>query len=147
MHEIFLIRYAEYENGHITAQGIKTMQRLAFKLKPSLEGSTFQIVAAEVDRAMESAEILAQELPTPLPLEVTPLLYAAEEDGREPDIQAAATFLSSLSEKNSVFVILSREYIEALPHYFLSEAPEKVSLQRGEAVKINKQRHILEFIR
>lgn len=147
MKKLILVRYAEYINGHITEQGIRTMQQLAEQFEPFVINSTIHIIAAEVDRAVESTNILAQELGVGT-IKKSQSLYAAEEDGKEPNLREAAVIINEFGEScDIVIAVLSREYIEILPHYLLPQAPEKVTLQRGEAIIINLDKLTVEFIK
>lgn len=147
MKQLILVRYAEYKNEHITEQGTQTMQKLAEQLKPFVVTTTTHIITAEVDRAVESANILAQELSVST-IKRSVSLYAAEEDGKEPNLEKAAAVINEFGEScDKVIAVLSREYIEVLPHYLLPHAPEKITLQRGEAIYINLEKSTVEFVK
>lgn len=110
------------------------------------------IVAGKVRRAIESASIIANKLNQETPKSY-PELYAAEEDGRFPDAEKAYTLLQNLHETTSnVIAVVSREYIETLPHFVnknifkKSANEEKIHLDRGEALIIDTKNKKIRII-
>lgn len=98
----------------------------------------FVVIAGAVDRAIESASIIAAHFNLPA-VQSFPELYAAEEDGKLPNLQAATNVITQLGlQYGTIIAVASREYIESLPAHFLQnvlkvEAPaEPTHLNRGE---------------
>lgn len=142
MKKLILVRYGNWENGHLNEEGKQTMADTAQKLEPFVVGS-FIIIAGAVDRAIESANIIAKHFTLP-PVQSFPELYAAEEDGNLPDLTAATNVITQLgSQYDTVIAVVSREYIESLPAHILHnvlslETPtEPTNLDRGELLVLD----------
>lgn len=145
MKKLILVRYGNWENGHLNTEGKLVMAAAAQKLEAFATGS-FAVVAAQVDRAVESARIIAAHLGlAPASVKTFPELYAAEEDGNLPHVETAAEVITKFgSQYDTVIATISREYIETLPAYVLknilhSDAalPEPTRLNRGELLVID----------
>ena len=113
------------------------MTATAQKLEPFAAGS-FIVIAGAVDRAVESANVIATHFNLPA-VQSFPELYAAEEDGKLPNLQAATNVITQLGlQYDTIIAVASREYIESLPAHILQnvlkvEAPaEPTHLNRGE---------------
>ncbi len=118
------------------------MTAAALKLEPFAVDS-FTVIAGSVDRAIESANIIAAHFNLPA-AQSFPELYAAEEDGHLPNLAAATHVITKLgSQYDTVIAVVSREYIESLPGYIMRntmdvEAPtEPVHLDRGELLVLD----------
>lgn len=137
MKKLILVRYGSWENGHLNEEGKQTMTATAQKLEPFAAGS-FIVIAGAVDRAVESANVIATHFNLPT-VQSFPELYAAEEDGHLPNLAAATHVITKIgSQYDTIIAVVSREYIETLPAYILHntlgvEAPtEPTHLNRGE---------------
>ena len=142
MKKFILVRYGNWENGHLNAEGMQAMADTAKKLEPFTEGS-FTVIAGAVDRAIESANIIASHFHLSV-VQSFPELYAAEEDGHLPNLAAATHVITKLgSQYDTVIAVVSREYIESLPGYSLHstlgvETPtEPTHLTRGELLVLD----------
>ena len=126
--KIILVRYGEYREGHLNDQGKKTMKLASECLKPLVQESS-AIICANIPRAIESAQIIAQELRIG-PIQIFTGLYAAEESGIEINLDTALKIIDTVGQdKDIVVAVVSREYIQALSKYF--GQPDAV-LSRGE---------------
>ncbi len=151
MKKLILVRYGEWQNNHLSEEGIRMMSSTAERLKTALQGLTFCIISAEIPRAIESAEILAKFLTAPA-VEKYPELYAAEEDGRLADPAAALNIITSVGQHYDVVVtVVSREYIETLPQFiftyvFAGQKLPKAQLDRGEALIIDFETRAIRYL-
>ena len=144
MKRLILVRYGQYESGHLTAEGISTMEKAASRFG-SIATGTNRLLAANTPRAVESAAVLAPVLET----QVEPLdeLYAAEEDGRLPDSAHAWQLLQSLGEDcDTLVAVVSREYIEDLPSLILDQKVQ-ISLDRGQCLVIDLNAKTISYLR
>lgn len=142
MKKLILVRYGSWENGHLNEEGKQTMADTAQKLESFAVGS-FVVIAGAVDRAIESANIIAAHFGLPT-VQSFPELYAAEEDGHSPNLAAATQVITQLgSQYDTVIAVVSREYIETLPAHILHnvlgvERPaEPTNLDRGELLAVD----------
>lgn len=142
MKKLILVRYGNWEHGHVTDEGKQVMSKAAQSLEKFMVG-TFTVVAARVDRATESANIITKHFNLP-PVQCFSELYAADEEGQLPDVKAALHVLNTAGSKyDTVIAVVSREYIETLPAYILQEvfrSDETISpphLNRGELLVLD----------
>lgn len=144
MKQLILVRYGQYEDGHLTEEGIETMERAAMRLN-DIEIGTSRLLAANTPRAVESAEVLARSLGTQV--EICDELYAAGEDGKLPSTSSAWALLKSRGEAcDSLIAVVSREYIETLPSLILGSEAE-VSLDRGQCLVIDLETNVLTYLK
>ncbi len=135
MKQLILVRYGQYEDCHLTEEGVETMSLATERLLSFVLDKKVRILAAETERAIESAQIIGNRIIKPV--EIYEELYAAEEEGNTPDLEQAKNLLLELGRDCDVIVaVVSREYIESLPGYLLDEEIE-TSLNRGECLVIN----------
>lgn len=141
--KLILVRYGSWENGHLSKSGREEMQRAGRNLSRLTAGKKTLVVSANVTRAIESAQVVANVLGLDEPRAYDEF-YAAEEEGKPPKLAQAYKLVESLLVESDILIsIVSREYIEALPTYILndilgsSEALDNSSLDRGEALLIN----------
>lgn len=138
MKQIILVRYGQWEHEHLSPQGRVTMELSAERLKIFLGNRVAMVIAAEVPRAIESAQIIAKHLKIS---EVSSFseLYAAEECEKLPDPILAEQIInrqfSDEREPEIIIAVVSREHIETLPSYitkniFALEEDVQVSLDR-----------------
>lgn len=144
MQKLILVRYGSYHNEHISEEGRDEMEKLAQRLSNLLKGKRTAIIAANIDRAQESAKMLIAHLGLNERLDTFNELYAAEEEERSSDLERASHLLLSYgADFDFLIAVVSREYIEQLPSYFiahvlnLTKDPPAISLERGEAVIID----------
>lgn len=135
MNKLILVRYGQYENGHLTKEGVDTMTLAATRLKEYVSGKQVSYVSAKSDRAYESICVISGIYSSKA--SVYEELYAAEEDGVLPECEKAARLLKTIGAVCDVVVaVVSREYIETLPSYLLGKKT-KTSLERGECLVID----------
>lgn len=145
MKQLILVRYGQYDNGHLTDEGVNTMTLAGSILKPLISNLTVRVVAAETRRAIESAEIVGSMINKKV--ESYSQLYAAEEEGRLPDCETAKKLLLELGDGyDCVVAIVSREYIETLPSYLLNKELQ-TSLDRGECLVIDLEHKSITFLK
>lgn len=121
--KLVLVRYGEYENGHLTEQGKETMIKASDLLKILVKNKKTCVVSASIPRAIESSKVISENLKISS-VKIFDEFYAAEEAGIKVDIDKAKNILDLLSREFEVVIaIISREYIEKL---------SGKSLQRGE---------------
>ncbi len=144
MKNLFLVRYGGYTtDGHLSEIGVVTMKQSAGILQEHLTDN-FCIVCAAVPRAEESAEVIAKLLGVSV-LGAYPEFYAADEEGRLPDVVKAKNVLESFGNSvDSIIAVVSREYIESLQNSFFENNTEAISLKRGEVLKIDIEHELLE---
>ena len=137
---LILARYGQWENGHLNAEGIETMNTFAERIKILLEKfPKIKILSADIPRAYESAKIIAAHLNIEVVKKYSEL-YAAEEEGLLPNVDKAYSVISSEGKLDDVVVVVvSREYTKTLPNYISNtvfDNPEKfdLNLNRGEAI-------------
>lgn len=115
-----LVRYGEWQDNKLTAHGRHQMQAIAATLKRSAVG-TVLVVAGEVDRALESARLIAQVFDQS-GVTTYPEMYAAEEDSRPANPRQAYGLLHALNNQaDTIIAVVSREYIETLPRFIATE--------------------------
>ncbi len=144
--KIILVRYGSWENSSLTSEGVLMMEGIAEKLKKHLENGSVGVVSAQVARAQASAEIVAASLYADVVGSYSEL-YAADEEGIEPDCEKAFALLKGLPYE-VVVAVVSREYAEALPQYLLKEvfgidAEISTHVNRGGAVVIDLEARTL----
>jgi phosphohistidine phosphatase SixA len=145
MKKLILVRYGQYENGHLTQEGIRVMTLSGERLKQFVEENKVVVVASSTPRAFESGKIVADILGTELL--VNDSLYAAEEDGKFPDTVQAKEFVESFEDTVEVLIaIASREYIETLPAYILDQSIE-THLERGECLVIDYENKNISYLK
>jgi phosphohistidine phosphatase SixA len=145
MKKLILVRYGQYENGHLTQEGIRVMTLSGERLKLFVEENKVVVVASSTPRAFESGKIVADILGTELL--VNDSLYAAEEDGKFPDNMQAKEFVESFEDTVEVLIaIASREYIETLPAYILDQSIE-THLERGECLVIDYENKSISYLK
>lgn len=149
--KLFLVRYGEHTDGHLNEQGRQTMALASERLKSFVVGQTVCLACANVPRAVESAEIISENLKV-FPVQKFKDLYAAQENGVDINLEAAFTIISSLFKENSlVIAVVSREYIEALPSYILNSLGVKETIEthldRGEALMIDYEKKEMNYLR
>ncbi len=145
MKQLILVRYGQYENGHLTTDGKATMEIAASRLQPLVKDLKNRLLSASTPRATESAQILSEVLGAKV--EAFPALYAAEEEGNLPDCNAASELIFKLGESyDCIVAVISREYIEALPSYILKK-DVKTKLERGECLVMNLETTELSYLR
>ena len=145
MKKLILVRYGQYENGHLTPEGTKVMTHSGERLKLFVEENKVAVVASSTPRAFESGKIVADILGTELL--VNDSLYAAEEDGKFPDNMQAKEFVESFEDTVEVLIaIASREYIETLPAYIL-EQPTETHLERGECLVVDYENKSISYLK
>lgn len=142
MKKLILVRYGNWEKGHLNEEGKQVMTAAAIKLE-IFAVSSFTVIAAAVDRALESANIIAEHFKLPA-VQSFPELYAAEEDGNLPNLSAATNLITKLGiQYDTVVAVVSREYIESLPGYIMRNtlgvetATEPAHLDRGELLVLD----------
>jgi hypothetical protein len=140
MEKLILVRYGQYENEHLSDDGRETMVMASRKIGPLIYSKKFIVVSADIPRAVESAQILAEQLHGPQ-VQSFSEFYAAEEDGYLPDIQKAVKLMIALGQDCDILIaVVSREYIEAIPNHVLPHlAGEKNTLNRGEIFVLDYQ--------
>lgn len=144
MKTLVLIRYGEYQNRHLTPEGINQMTHSAKKLS-IFSADKKLVVASHTPRASESGKIIAEILNTELV--INDIFYSAEEDGLFPDNDRALEFIKNLNNDVDVLVaIASREYIETLPEHILNTST-KTSLERGECLILDCQTKKISYLR
>lgn len=141
MKKVIFIRYGEHENGHLNEQGKQTMISAVEKIKPFTQGQNACIIAARVDRAVESAEIISENLNLSA-AKIFSELYAAEEEGINVDLNAAVKVLNSTGKNYDIIIVIaSREYIETLPNHILKslgiQKAIETHLDRGEVLVLD----------
>jgi hypothetical protein len=151
MKKLALVRYGEHEAGHLTEEGIRTMVLTAELLLPLIQDQPVCVISAEVPRAIESAEVLSRHLNIS-PVQTFSELYAAEEDGRLPNLSLAAKLINSLGKKyDLVIAVVSREYIETLPNHILKSLGTKeiteTHLNRGEILILDYNTKKIKYLR
>lgn len=115
--ELILVRYGQYQDGHLTLEGKKTMREAAGRIESYLEKREAVLISAPTPRATESANIIAEKLMI-AEAQVRPEIYAADEEGILPDCAVATELILSLGELHpTIIAVASREYIETLPSY------------------------------
>ena len=135
MKQLILVRYGQYENGHLTKEGREVMMQAGEKIQPLISNCSFKLLAADTARAIESAEVIGEMINKNV--DIYTELYAAEEDGRLPACEAAQKLLSELGNDCDIIVaIVSREYIETLPSYLLKKEM-KTTLNRGDCLVVD----------
>lgn len=145
MKKLILVRYGQYENGHLTEEGIRVMNLSGERLKLYVEENKLAIVASSMPRAFESGKIVADILG--IELVVNDSLYAAEEDGNFPDTTQAKEFIESFGDDIEILVaIASREYIETLPAYILDH-PIETHLERGECLVVDYESKNISYLK
>ena len=58
LEQLILVWYGQYENGHLTAEGIETMTHAAQRIKNFLLARKPLIISAPTTRAIESVRII-----------------------------------------------------------------------------------------
>jgi phosphohistidine phosphatase SixA len=145
MRKLILVRYGQYENGHLTKEGIKVMTRAAERLSMFIGDGEVTVVASVTPRAFESGQIIAKTLG--VELLVNDSLYAAEEDGKFPNNMQAKEFVESFGNDDGILVgIASREYIESLPAYILEQSIE-THLERGECLVVDYENKNISYLK
>lgn len=135
MKQLIFVRYGQYENGHLTKDGVETMNSATQKLLSFVTNKNFCVVCADVPRAIESAQVIANTVNR----DVTAFaeFYAADEENKLPDCESAGTVIKSLwNDYDVVVAIISREYIETLPEYILVKKLN-THLERGECLLLD----------
>lgn len=131
--KLILVRYGEHTDGYLNDRGKQTMKLVAERLRSSVQEKT-AIICAKIPRAIEGAEILAQEFGLG-PVQSFSELYAAPEDGIEVNLNVALGVINAIANNTDVVIaIISREYIEALSRHF---GLKEKNLNRGEFLVIN----------
>lgn len=145
MKQLILVRYGQYEDGHLTDEGVETMIKAGAKIMPLVPDLVVRLVAAETFRAIESAEVIGNMISKSV--EVYSELYAAEEDDRLPNCNAAEELLTELGNNCDVIIaVVSREYIETLPAHLLRKEIQ-TSLNRGDCLIIDFGREEVSYLR
>ncbi len=146
------MRYGQYQDGHLTLEGKKTMREAAGRIESYLEKREAMIISAPTPRSTESAEIIRYKLGI---TEVTQYqeIYAADEDGVLPDCGIATELILRLGEQHpTIIAVASREYIDTLPSYILqnvldTKIQEVTVLERGEALVVDFIKKSVMFLK
>ncbi len=145
MKQLILVRYGQYENGHLTEEGVSSMSRATERLRSYILGKKVYLLAAAVPRAMESCEVIGDRFD--LKVKAFPALYAAEEEGIFADCENVNKLLLSISDTCDVVVaVTSREYIETLPSYIVKKEI-KTELGRGECLVIDYETKEITYLK
>ena len=145
MKQLILVRCGQYEDGHLTDEGVETMIKAGAKIMPLVPDLVVRLISAETSRAIESAEVIGNMISKSV--EVYSELYAAEEDDRLPDCNAAEELLTELGNNCEVIIaVVSREYIETLPAHLLRKEIQ-TSLNRGDCLIIDFEREEVSYLR
>lgn len=144
MKQLIFVRYGQYEDGHLTKEGVETMNNATQKLLPFVTNKNFCLVCADVPRAIESAQIIAKTVNTNVT--AFPEFYAADEENKLPDCKSVGTVIKSLWNDYDVIVaIMSREYIETLPEYLLDKKLN-THLERGECLLLDLEDKSISYL-
>ena len=151
MKKLILVRYGEYDNGHLSESGIQTMILAAEKMKSIVHDQNALIISAQIPRATESAEVISKHLNIH-PVQNFIELYAAEEDGVCLNIDMAMNVINSVGKEHDIVIaVTSREYIETLPNYILKSLGSKQTIEthlsRGEIIILDYETKSVAFLR
>lgn len=113
------------------------------------------VVAGDIQRAIESAQIIANVIGQTKDIKSYPDLYAAEEEGRIPDPRQAYSLLQKQEKAaGNVVAVVSREYIETLPPYITRKvfknsraAATTIRLDRGEVLTIDTTKQLIKILK
>lgn len=145
MKQLILVRYGQYNDGHLTEEGVETMMKAGQKIMPLVSTANVELIAAETSRAVESAEVIGRMINKPV--RAYSELYAAEEDNLLPNCKTAEDLLLKIGEVCDVVIaVVSREYIELLPSYLLKKELE-TSLERGDCLVIDFERRNISYLK
>ena len=149
--QLILVRYGQYENGHLTTEGTATMTAAAGRIKNFLLTRRPIIISAPTTRATESAKIIGEAFGISQ-INTYPQIYAADEDGLLPDCPTAAKLIDTLGAQSPIVIaVVSREYIETLPNFILKTVfagtSMETSLNRGEALVIDYTIKDISYLR
>lgn len=109
------------------------MLSVASKIRPQTSGRV-RIVSAKVPRALESAQVLEEFFNTKS-AETFSEFYAAPEDSIFADVPRALNLVESLVKaSDTLIVVASKEYVEALAEVFLKVSTK---VARAEFVAID----------
>lgn len=150
--ELILVRYGQYQDGHLTLEGKKTMREAAGRIESYLEKREAMIISAPTPRATESANIIAGKLRI-AEAQGQSEIYAADEEGVLPDCAVATELILRLGERHlTIIAVASREYIETLPAYILENVfdmnmKKATLLERGEALVVDFIKKSVVFLK
>ena len=145
MKYLVLVRYGHHAGGYLTEEGKRSIFTAAEKLKTFVGNKKIIVIAPALPRAFESGQIIANSLDAKLLINDS--LYAAEEDGKFPNNNKAKEFVESFKDDVELLIaIASREYIESLPSYLLSQNLD-TKLDRGECLILDFNKGIVEYLR
>lgn len=150
--KLILVRYGQYQDGHLSHEGVVTMQAAADRIANHLVSIAPLIISAPTPRATESASIIGKKFGM-IESRQCEEIYAADEDGLLPDCKIASDLVLNLGNEHSVIVaVASREYIETLPQYIFKnifgiEGGFDTKLERGEALVVDFNKKKISFLR
>lgn len=151
MNKLILVRYGEHEGGHLTEQGKQAMLLAVEKIKSFVQNKNACVVAAKINRAVESAKIISKNLNVPMAGEFSEL-YAAQEEGVAVNLDAATLVIHSVGERCYILIaVVSREYIETLPNHILrslrAQEVLETHLNRGEALVLDYEAKKVTYLK
>lgn len=130
-------RHGAYDETtfHLNDDGKWQMEALAACLKPIIEDRMICILSSEADRAIESAEILRNNLGLNA-IERHELLWS--ESGRRPDYEKAKALVKQMLLTSDIVILVTHlEYTNGFSRYFIDETIGKTlgsfELQKGQA--------------
>lgn len=117
MKRLILVRHGDYSGGALTCYGRKQMQELAPALANSIVGNML-LVSSPIQRAKESAMILAEHLHVPV---TEHAVWEAEGDWSDND--GAFQFIGDVdTDIDTLVVVTHLPFLESFPEYFGEKA-------------------------
>jgi len=121
MSHLYLVRHGSYEGRNLTDDGRKQIRSQFDVVRKTIDGGTLYIVSSEVDRAVESAEILAEEFGVDGVEKIASYLYTA--GGAPMSDEALEGVLGVVDERkdraDGLVIVSHYELVRDFPVHFM----------------------------
>lgn len=126
MSHLYVIRHGRYDNKGLTPKGVAQIESLVIPIRETIDGGTLYIVSSDAPRAVQGAEILAEEFGG-LDVEVVPYLWSASDASEDSyyfqfDEEKLAKIVEDRRHKADGLIVMTHfEVVRDLPRFFMKQ--------------------------